>query len=744
MSDIQERRLFPMTSTLVTREQERRQDTSAQPYPIVAEATRDDEPINILVVDDEPKNLTVLETILDDPSYRLIRATSADQALLALMEKEFALLILDIQMPVMSGFELAQMIKGRKKTAQVPIIFLTAYYNEDQHMIDGYSSGAVDYLLKPINAGILRSKVAVFADLHRKSRSLLAEVTERRQAQEQLRELNENLELRVAERTEALARTSTALSETLERFHALFDGSLDAITSLNSTDGRFESANLAMLRLTGRTLEELKTLHFPDLCPPEQREAAQQAFQAVFRYQPVTIDATILTASGERRDLFISCAPMLVGDILVGISCIARDITERNRAEEEVKRALAAAEKANQAKSNFLSSMSHELRTPLNAILGFAQLLETGVPPPSATQVLRINQIIKAGWYLLELINEILDLAVIESGRLTVTQEAVPLATVMAECQAMIETQAQKYSIKINFIPFDSGWLASADRTRLKQVLLNLLSNAIKYNRERGSVEVQCSGTPERIRISVKDTGEGLSEDQMAQLFQAFNRLGKESSGEEGTGIGLVITKRLVEIMGGTIGVESTVGVGSEFWIELNRYVPPTSGQPQSDTGKYLPEQVAQQNELDAAQHTLLYVEDNAANLLLVEQMMQGHQKVRLLSARDGTEGIEVARAQHPDVILMDINLPGMSGIEVLKILRENPAMAHTPVIALSADAMPRDIEKGVAAGFFRYLTKPIKISEFMNALDEAMKFAEAASVKRKTVEKRLKLRKKI
>ena len=533
MSDIQERRLFPMTSTLAAREQERRLDTASQPYPVVAEPGRDDEPINILVVDDEPKNLTVLETILDDPSYRLIRATSADQALLALMEKEFALLILDIQMPVMTGFELAQMIKGRKKTAQVPIIFLTAYYNEDQHMIDGYSSGAVDYLLKPINAGILRSKVAVFADLHRKSRTLLAEVTERRQAQEQLRELNENLEQRVAERTEALARTSTALSETLERYHALFDGSLDAITSLNSTDGRFDSANPAMLRLTGRTLEELKTLHFPDLCPPEKMEAAKHAFQAAFRYQPVTIDATILTASGERRDLFISCAPMLVEDKLVGISCIARDITERNRAEEEIKRALAAAEKANQAKSNFLSSMSHELRTPLNAILGFAQLLETGTPPPSATQILRINQIIKAGWYLLELINEILDLSVIESGRLTVTQEAVPLAAVMAECQAMIETQAQKYSIKINFIPFDPGWLASADRTRLKQVLLNLLSNAIKYNRDRGSVEVKCSGTPERIRISIKDTGEGLSEDQVGQLFQAFNRLGKETSGEK-------------------------------------------------------------------------------------------------------------------------------------------------------------------------------------------------------------------
>jgi PAS domain S-box-containing protein len=743
MSDIQERRLFSMASALTVTQPERRLTPTEQPYPNEGEAGLNDDPINILVVDDEPKNLTVLETILDDPGYRLIRATSADQALLALMEKEFALLILDIQMPVMTGFELAQMIKGRKKTAQVPIIFLTAYYNEDQHMIEGYSSGAVDYLHKPINAGILRSKVAVFAELHRKSRTLRAEVNERHLAQEQLRELNENLEQRVIERTEALARTSAALSETLERYHALFDGSLDAISLLDSTDGRFDSANPAMLQLTGRSLEELQTLHFFDLCPPDKIEPARQAFQSAFRYQAITLETPILTASGQRRDLFISCAPMLVEGKLVGIACIARDITERNRAEQEVKQALAAAEKANQAKSNFLSSMSHELRTPLNAILGFAQLLEGGVPPPSATQILRINQIIKAGWYLLELINEILDLAVIESGRLTVTQEAVPLAAVLTECQAMIETQAQKYGITINYLPVDSGWLLNADRTRIKQVLLNLLSNAIKYNREKGSVEVKCSGTAERVRISIKDTGEGMSENNLAQLFQAFNRLGRETSGEEGTGIGLVVTKQLVEIMGGTIGVESTLGVGSEFWVELNRYVAPDLEQSQAHTENNLMLATKQQNELDSVHHTLLYVEDNAANLLLIEQMMQGHQQVQMLSARDGMAGVEVARAHHPNVILMDINLPGMSGLEVLKVLREDPALEHTPVIALSADAMPHDIERGVAAGFFCYLTKPIKIKEFMSALDDALKFSDA-HVKRQAVEKRTRVRKKI
>jgi|CXWL01.1.fsa_nt_gi PAS domain S-box-containing protein len=292
--------------------------------------------INILIVDDEPKNLTVLETILDNPSYRLIRAETADQALLALVDDEFALLILDIQMPDMNGFELAQMIKQRKKTAKVPIIFLTAYYNEDQHVLEGYGTGAVDYLHKPISPTILRSKVAVFADLHNKNRNLHSEVIERRRAEEQLRELNETLEQRVTERTEALMRTRIALNETDEQYRSLFDGSLDAIFFLGA-DGRFKAANPAALRLCTRTLEELKTIPFLDLCAPDQREVVGKAFHTVFRRQSFAIDTSVVTITGECRDLFISGAPEIQDGEVVGISCIARDITERIKSEEELR-----------------------------------------------------------------------------------------------------------------------------------------------------------------------------------------------------------------------------------------------------------------------------------------------------------------------------------------------------------------------------------------------------------------------
>jgi CheY-like chemotaxis protein len=255
----------------------------------------------------------------------------------------------------------------------------------------------------------------------------------------------------------------------------------------------------------------------------------------------------------------------------------------------------------------------------------------------------------------------------------------------------------------------------------LKQVLINLLSNAIKYNQANGTVVVDyTASTPGRLRVSVRDSGAGLTPDMLMQLFQPFNRLGRETSREEGTGIGLVMSKRLVELMGGTIGVASTVGSGSVFWFELNAV-----GAPQLTADPATPAAFVQAPvQPGAALRTLLYVEDNPANLKLVEQLIDRRPDMRLLVAGDGDLGIQLARANHPEVILMDINLPGISGIEALKILREDPATAHIPVVALSANAMPRDIEKGLQAGFFRYLTKPIKVNEFMDTLDVALEFA--------------------
>ena len=414
------------------------------------------------------------------------------------------------------------------------------------------------------------------------------------------------------------------------------------------------------------------------------------------------------------------------------VAVIFKDITERRHAESELIAAKSTAEKANRAKTDFLSGMSHELRTPLNGILGFAQLLESGSSPPTPSQKRSIDQILKAGWYLLDLINEILDLALIESGKVMLSQDPVSLAEVVLECRAMIEPQAQHRGIGIQFPRFEIPCFVKADRTRLKQVLINLVYNAIKYNKPEGTVVVDVTlKPPELIRICVRDTGAGLAPAQLAQLFQPFNRLGKEAGAEEGTGIGLVVTKRLVELMGGTIGVDSTLGVGSVFWVELSLTAAPQLAAADAELTAPVRAQLAD----GVPQRMLLYVEDNPANLELMEALVARRPDLRLLSAANGDLGIEFARAYQPEVILMDINLPGISGIEVMKILRKDPSTAHIPVIALSANAMPRDIEKGLEAGFFNYITKPIRVNQFMDAMDQALTFAQTTSRRAAKVE---------
>ena len=435
-------------------------------------------------------------------------------------------------------------------------------------------------------------------------------------------------------------------------------------------------------------------------------------------------ELTYICKDGSRFPAIVSITALRddYGDI-IGYLLIGADNSIRKQVELELHNAMAVAEKANLAKSDFLSSMSHELRTPLSAILGFAQLMESGTPPPTVSQKRSIEQILKGGWYLLDLINEILDLAVIESGKLSLSLEPISLAEVMQECRAMIEPQAQKRGIGITFPRFEMPCFVKADRTRVKQVLINLLSNAIKYNTAGGAVVVEYAASgPQRMRISVRDSGQGLTAEQLSQLFQPFNRLGRESSVEEGTGIGLVVCKRLIELMGGAIGVESTVGEGSVFWLELNLTDERIAVVAAAESPAVPHAQAA------VKQSTVLYVEDNPANLMLVEDLIARRPDIRLLSARDGITGIEIARAALPDVILMDINLPGISGIRALRILADDQATAHIPVVAVSANAIPRDIEKGLEAGFFRYLTKPIKVNEFMDTLDVALKFAKAGA----------------
>jgi PAS domain S-box-containing protein len=507
---------------------------------------------------------------------------------------------------------------------------------------------------------------------------------------------------------------------------SLIESHIDALV-ITDPLGVITDLNRQMEALTGCTRDELIGAPFKHyFTEPERAEAG--ITQALREKRVTDYELTVLARDGRTTTVSYNASTFYDRERrLLGVFAAARDVTDRQRsaqALQETNTALAAAklvaETANLAKSDFLSNMSHELRSPLNAILGFAQLMQTDVVTLSEPQQESVAQILHAGWHLLKLINEILDLAVIESGKVSLSTEPVSLAEVVAECQAMMEPDGVTRGLVMSFPKFKEPIFVVADRTRLKQVLINLLSNATKYNRPGGSVIVEVLAASDAfLRVTVRDTGVGLSAEQQAQLFQPFNRLGQEvPGGVAGTGIGLVVTKRLIELMGGSIGVESVLDEGSSFWFELHRC---------EATQVAVDEKAGQASDFVAPtdqKHTLLYVEDNEANMKLVQQIIARRPDLTLLMAVNGPHGIELARAHRPTVILMDVNLPGISGVETLRQLRRDPTTAHIPVVALSANAMPSDIERSLEAGFFRYLTKPIKLREFMDTLNDALSFA--------------------
>jgi len=511
---------------------------------------------------------------------------------------------------------------------------------------------------------------------------------------------------------------------------SLIEANTDSIMTTDA-GGIITDVNRQMEALTGCTRDELIGAPYKGYFTDPER--AETSVKLVLSNKRLTdFELTARSRTGKETTVSYNATTFYNREgKLQGMFAAARDITERKRLDQllqdknvELESAKLNAEKANLAKSEFLSSMSHELRSPLNAILGFAQLMESESPPPTPSQTESVSQILQAGWHLLKLIDEILDLAKVESGQVPMSREPVAMALVMAECQSMLEQLAHQRGLTMHFPTFDQPLFVLADRTRVKQVLLNLLSNAIKYNVQGGTIDVTCTETaPGRIRTTVRDSGVGLRADQVSQLFQAFNRLGQESGPEQGTGIGLVVAKQLVELMGGSIGVESTVGTGSAFWFELVGVAEPSLSTHGQDGAILIKPFWASPTRT----RTLLYVEDNPANLKLVEQIVARNPAIRLLTAVTGPSGVEMAVEFKPDVILMDINLPGINGYQALALLRADPATAHIPVIALSANAMQRDIDMGLKAGFLRYIPKPIRVSEFTEAITVALNQAPPA-----------------
>lgn len=517
-------------------------------------------------------------------------------------------------------------------------------------------------------------------------------------------------------RVEAEAR----LRESESKLSGLFELSPLGI-ALTDMDGRYLEYNAAFQAICGYPAEELKNLDYWTLTPREYaaQEAQQlESLKKTGRYGPY--EKTYRQKNG-------TIIPIRLNGILVvdqtgqsKIWSIVEDISDSKRIEEALIAARDEADRANQAKSEFLSSMSHELRTPMNAILGFSQLMEYDDALPGEHQD-SVQEILKAGHHLLELINEVLDLAKVESGSIDLSLEPVEVCPIVDECLSLVSPMADERQIRVMHTGL-TGAAVRADRMRLKQALLNLLSNAIKYNRTGGSVKLDVlSEGSDRLRIRVTDTGQGIPAWRMKELFKPFNRLDADSSGIEGTGIGLTITRRIVELMGGSVDVQSEIGVGSSFWIEL-----PLESLPDAERGhESASGGSATRTQRDGdAQHTVLYIEDNPSNIKLVAQILGRRKHIHLLTAHTPELGIELALMRHPELILLEINMPGMDGYQVLEVFKADARLKAIPVVAVTANAMTRDIERGKAAGFIDYLTKPLDVVRFHAVIDVCLEMA--------------------
>jgi PAS domain S-box-containing protein len=631
--------------------------------------------VDVLILEDREDDAEILVFELRRAGFDVCwRRVETEEAFRAHLHDGVDIVLADYTLPQFDALRAVRIVRG--SGVDVPVIVVTGAVSEEA-VVACMKEGAADYLLKD---RLSRLGHAVAHELEqRRIRG------EKRQAEAALRESEERFRHMAEEAQDIIFRVELAP----EMRVAYINRAVAAVLGYAPEE---LYADVGML-VRCLELEERERLEL--LLKDEQARALPTVMRCVHRDgSPIWLEQRSVLIYGEGRRL-------------AAIEGVARDITQRRLAEEAL-RAKEVAERANQAKSMFLSRMSHELRTPLNVILGFAQVLETRLTAPRDRD--GVAHILTAGQHLLHLIDDVLDISRIESDQLAFTMGRVPLADLVRECLGLMRPLADEHDVEL-----EADWMlpdlhVTADRRRLTQVLLNLLSNAIKYNRIGGLVSVTCEASREGwVRLTVADTGPGIDLDKLERLFTPFDRLGAEATLVQGVGLGLTLTKRLMEMMG-AIGVESTPGLGSRFWIEL----------PVSDAA--LPEAAGDEERAWADEDpsrsvAVLYIEDDPASLQLVQAILARRRGTRLLAAADGETGVSVARSYRPDIVLLDLDLPGLPGEEVLRVLQSDIATAGIPVLVVSADATPARVERLMAGGARGYLTKPFVIRELVGAM---------------------------
>jgi PAS domain S-box-containing protein len=660
--------------------------------------------VNILIVDDEPANLKVLEAILDDPGYRLVRATNANDALLALVAEDFGLLILDIRMPDMSGFELANLIKQRKKSASVPIIFLTAFYNEDQDILAGYGTGAVDYLHKPVNATALKSKVAVFVELYRKSRelamanrALLLEVTERRRAEEQLRELNESLDRRVTERSEALRESEL-------RFRTMADQT-PVMMWVTSPSGVVEFVNKEYCTFFGVSHEE--AVHDSWRMPVHDEDGAymRTLFEALRTRRPFQADARMRRGDGEWRWMTSHGAPRTSpsGEFL-GMIVTSQDITDQRHA-STIQQQIA------RAKDEFIAVLAHELRSPLAPIRTSVGIIRTHANHPL---VARCGDIIdRQTAHMARLLDDLLDTSRLSRNTLTLQRARLRLGDVLQSAIEIASPLVEQQRLELVVEGVDEPVWLDADHARLTQVFGNLLNNAAKYSKPGGRVDLMVRPSPGFVVVSVRDAGIGIAPDMLDRVFEPFTQATiARDHAPGGVGIGLSLAQRLVEMHGGAIqAVSDGPGYGSEFVVRL----------PVCPDEAVFQERQAQPVSADGPLPRRVLVADDNVDSADMEAALLSAVGCEVRTVYDGESTLREAERFRPDVILLDIGMPDIDGHEVCARIRSQAWGGNVVLIAVSGWGQEGDRRRSARAGFNMHLVKPVDPDALLRIVRDVM-----------------------